>query len=49
MKANIMNDKELLRSCLQGEVEEFRNIVDRYRGKAMAISVQLISWSVWSV
>lgn len=42
MKANCMNDKELLRNCLQGEVEEFRNIVDRYRGKAMAIALNIL-------
>lgn len=42
MKANCMNDKELLRNCLQGEVEEFRNIVDRYRGKTMAMAMNIL-------
>jgi len=37
-----MSDKQLVRGCLQGEVEEFRKIVDKYRGKAMALALNIL-------
>lgn len=38
----VMNDKQLVESCLQGEVEEFRKIVDKYRGKVMALALNIL-------
>lgn len=37
-----MTDKELLRNCLFGEVEEYHKIVERYRSKALAIAMNLL-------
>ena len=37
-----MTDKELLRNCLLGEVEEYHKIVERYRTKALAIAMNLL-------
>ncbi|MFQ6109718.1 MAG: RNA polymerase sigma factor [Candidatus Aminicenantales bacterium] len=37
-----MNDKQLVASCLQGDVEEFRRIVDKYRGKIMALALNML-------
>lgn len=37
-----MTDEELLRSCLLGEVEEYHKIVERYRAKALAISMNIL-------
>ena len=39
---NPMTDEELLQSCLLGEVEEFRKIVERYRTKALAIAMNML-------
>jgi RNA polymerase sigma-70 factor (ECF subfamily) len=38
-----MTDNELLRRCLKGEVEEYRKIVERYRTKALAIAMNILS------
>lgn len=37
-----MNDKQLLESCIQGDVEEFRKIVEKYRGKIMAMAQNIL-------
>ena len=41
-KSNDMNDSQLVKSCLQGEVDEFKKIVDRYRGKVMALALNIL-------
>ena len=41
-KSNDMNDSELVRICLQGEVDEFKKIVSRYRGKVMALALNIL-------
>lgn len=41
-KSNDMNDSQLVRICLQGKVDEFKKIVDRYRGKAMALALNIL-------
>lgn len=33
--SEVMNDKQLVMSCLRGDEEEFHKIVDKYKGKAM--------------
>lgn len=37
-----MNDKQLVRSCLNGEQEEFKKVVEKYRGKIMALAVNIL-------
>jgi len=37
-----MNDTQLVRECLHGEVEEFRKIVEKYRGKALALALNIL-------
>jgi len=37
-----MDDKQLVRSCLQGDVDEFRKIVDKYRGRIMALALNIL-------
>ncbi len=37
-----MNDNQLVRECLCGDVEEFRKIVEKYRGKAMAMALNIL-------
>ena len=41
-KTNHMNDTQLVRECLHGETEEFRKIVEKYRGKAMALALNIL-------
>ncbi len=41
-KKNRMNDTQLVRECLHGEVEEFRKIVEKYRGKALALAINIL-------
>ena len=40
--SEVMNDKQLVMSCLHGDVEEFHKIVDKYKGKAMALAVNIL-------
>ena len=40
--SNDMSDSQLVRSCLQGEVDEFKKIVSRYRGKVMALALNIL-------
>ena len=37
-----MNDEQLLRSCLDGDVEEYQKIVNKYRSKAMAMAMNIL-------
>ncbi|UCC41890.1 MAG: sigma-70 family RNA polymerase sigma factor [Candidatus Aminicenantes bacterium] len=37
-----MTDSELVKACLQGEVDEYKKIMDRYRGKAMAFALNIL-------
>lgn len=37
-----MSDQQLVRSCLQGEVEDYQKIVEKYRVKAMAIAMNIL-------
>jgi len=37
-KDNHMDDKQLLQSCLEGNVEDFKKVIDKYKGKAMALA-----------
>ena len=37
-----MCDKELIQRCLNGEVEEFKKIVEKYSGKAMALALNVL-------
>ena len=37
-----MNDNQLVRECLRGDVEEFKKIVEKYRGKAMAMALNIL-------
>ncbi len=41
-KLNRMNDNQLIKSCLQGEAEEFRKIVEKYRGKILAMAMNIL-------
>jgi len=36
-----MSDNQLVRSCLQGDVDAYRKIIERYRGKAMAMAINI--------
>ena len=37
-----MNEKQLILSCLEGEVEAFREMVDIYKTKAMALAFNML-------
>lgn len=37
-----MNDIQLVNSCLQGDVDEFRKIVEKYKGKVMALAMNVL-------
>lgn len=37
-----MDDNQLVRSCLQGEVDEFRKIINKYTGKVMALALNIL-------
>ncbi|MBN1222999.1 MAG: RNA polymerase sigma factor [Candidatus Aminicenantes bacterium] len=37
-KDNRMDDTELLKSCLKGNVEDFKKVMERYAGKAIAMA-----------
>lgn len=39
---NSMNDKQLVRSFLRGEVEEYQKIIDKYKGKVMALALNIL-------
>jgi len=38
-----MTDSEIVRDCLAGRAESFRELVDRYRDHAMAIAVNILA------
>ena len=37
-----MDENKLIQSCLQGNVEDFKGIVEMYKGKAMAFAVNIL-------
>jgi RNA polymerase sigma-70 factor (ECF subfamily) len=37
-----MEDNQLLLSCLKGEVEDFRKLMDKYRGKSLAMAWNIL-------
>ncbi|MFB0565886.1 MAG: RNA polymerase sigma factor [Candidatus Aminicenantaceae bacterium] len=37
-----MNEKQLISSCLEGEAEAFKEMVDRYKTKAMALAFNIL-------
>jgi RNA polymerase sigma-70 factor (ECF subfamily) len=37
-----MTDQQLLQSCLQGEVEDYHKIVEKYRTKAMTMAMNIL-------
>jgi len=37
-----MDENQLIQNCIQGNVEDFKGIVDMYKGKAMAFAVNLL-------
>ncbi len=37
-----MDDKQLLRSCLEGDVEHYQKIMSKYRTKAMAMAMNIL-------
>jgi RNA polymerase sigma-70 factor (ECF subfamily) len=41
-KSNGMKDNQLVRECLQGETEEFKKIVEKYRGKTMVLALNML-------
>jgi RNA polymerase sigma-70 factor (ECF subfamily) len=43
MKDGPMTDDELVRSCLKGNMEAYRTLMDRYRGQAMALALNILA------
>ena len=37
-----MTDEQLLKSCLEGDVDKFRQIVDKYRGKVTGLAINIL-------
>jgi RNA polymerase sigma-70 factor (ECF subfamily) len=37
-----MEDNQLLMSCLRGELEDFRKLMDKYRGKSLALAWNIL-------
>jgi RNA polymerase sigma-70 factor (ECF subfamily) len=37
-----MNDNQLLRECLRGDTEKFKVIVEKYRGKTLALALNIL-------
>ncbi len=37
-----MRDSELVKNCLQGDMEAYRQIMDKYTGKAMALAINIL-------
>lgn len=37
-----MTDKQLLKSCLEGDVDKFRQIVERYKGKVTGLAINIL-------
>lgn len=42
MKTENMSDSELVKNCLQGDMEAYRQIMDKYTGKAMALAINIL-------
>jgi len=43
MKDSPMTDNALVRSCLEGNMESYQTLVDRYRGQAMALALNTLA------
>jgi len=41
-KTDPMNDNQLLRECLHGNTEKFKVIVEKYRGKSVALALNIL-------
>ena len=41
-KSNSMDDNQLVMECLHGETEKFKKIVEKYRGKTMALALNML-------
>lgn len=41
-KKENMSDTELVKNCLQGDMEAYAQIMDRYKGKAMALAINIL-------
>jgi len=37
-----MTDNQLLKSCLEGDTEKFRQIVEKYKGKATGLAINIL-------
>ena len=37
-----MEDKQLIKGCLQGDMDDFKKIINKYRGKAMALALNIL-------
>lgn len=37
-----MTDEQLLKSCLDGDVDKFKQIVDKYRGKVTGLAINIL-------
>ena len=37
-----MEDNELLRSCLNGDLEDFRKLMDKYKGRSLALAWNIL-------
>jgi RNA polymerase sigma-70 factor (ECF subfamily) len=42
MKSEHMSDRELVKACLSGNVDAYREIMQRYRGKALALALNML-------
>ncbi|MDH4272026.1 MAG: RNA polymerase sigma factor [Candidatus Aminicenantes bacterium] len=38
-----MTDNELVQSCLEGNMESYRTLMERYRGQAMALALNILA------
>ena len=37
-----MTDNQLLKSCLEGDTDKFRQIVEKYKGKATGLAINIL-------
>ncbi|MFC2157930.1 RNA polymerase sigma factor [Acidobacteriota bacterium] len=42
LKHRDMEDNQLVKNCLEGRMEDFKLIMDRYTGKAMAMAINIL-------
>jgi RNA polymerase sigma-70 factor (ECF subfamily) len=43
MKDGPMTDNDLVRGCLKGNMESYRMLMDRYRGQALALALNILA------